>query len=97
MIYQRMKCMTLVTRVNTVSVYCGRYIRITSEDVSVFLNKFEWSYLKELAGSCTDRQILNSVNYTTISYNGERSVSKLIPSVHYLKQMLLILKLCMTS
>jgi hypothetical protein len=43
---------------HNVSVYCGRYIRITSEDVSVFLSKSEWSYLMELAGSCIDRQIL---------------------------------------
>jgi hypothetical protein len=43
---------------HTVSVYCGLYIRITSEDVTVFLSKFEWSYLMEFAGSGTDRQIL---------------------------------------
>jgi hypothetical protein len=43
---------------HAVSVYCGRYIRITSEDVSVYLNKSEWSYLMELASSCRDRQIL---------------------------------------
>jgi hypothetical protein len=43
---------------HTVSVYCGLCIRITSEDVSVFLSKFEWSYQMELAGSFIDRQIL---------------------------------------
>jgi hypothetical protein len=43
---------------HTLSVYCGRYIRITSEEVNGMLNKSEWSYLMELAGSCINRQIL---------------------------------------
>lgn len=42
---------------HTLSMYCGRYIRIMSEDIQVFLSKSEWSYLMELAGSCIDRQI----------------------------------------
>jgi hypothetical protein len=46
---------------NTLSVYCGSYIRITSEDASVKLNKSEWPYLMELAGSCIDKHC-NSVN-----------------------------------
>jgi hypothetical protein len=46
----------------TLSVYCGRHVRITSEDVSVLLNKSELSYLKQLAGSCIDRQILKLCN-----------------------------------
>jgi hypothetical protein len=43
---------------HTLSVYCGRYINITSEDIHVFLITSEWSYLMELAGTCIDRQIL---------------------------------------
>ena len=43
---------------HTLSLHCGRYIRITSEDVHVFLNKSEWSDLMELARTCMDRQIL---------------------------------------
>jgi hypothetical protein len=35
----------------------GRYIRIMSEDVQVFLNKSEWSDLMELASTCMDKQI----------------------------------------
>ena len=42
----------------TLSVYCGRYIRIMSEDVQVFLNKSEWSDLMELASACMDGQTL---------------------------------------
>jgi hypothetical protein len=79
---------------HTLFVYCGRYIHITSEDVSELLNKSEWSYLMELAGSCIDKYS-NSVTYTTKSYNGETSVSNLILSVHHLKQMLLTLQHCM--
>ena len=43
---------------HTLSMYCERYVCIISEDVQVFLNKSEWSYLMELASSCMDRQIL---------------------------------------
>ena len=42
----------------TLSMHCGRYIRIIFEDVQVFLNKSEWSDLMELLSSCMDRQIL---------------------------------------
>ena len=40
---------------HTLSLHCGRYIRIMSEDVQVFLNKTEWSDLMELARTCMDR------------------------------------------
>ena len=40
---------------HTLSLHCGRYIRIMSEDVQVFLNKSEWSDLMELARKCMDR------------------------------------------
>jgi hypothetical protein len=43
---------------NTLSMYCGRYIRIMSEDVQVLLNKSEWSELIKLACNCMNRQIL---------------------------------------
>jgi hypothetical protein len=48
----------LVDTRHTLSMNCGRYIRITSENVQVFLSKSEWSCLMELAGSCIERQIL---------------------------------------
>ena len=42
---------------HTLSLHCVQYIRITSENVHVFLNKSEWSDLMELARTCMDRQI----------------------------------------
>ena len=43
---------------HTLSLHCGRYIRIMSEDVQVFLNKTDWSDLMELARVSMGRQIL---------------------------------------
>jgi hypothetical protein len=43
---------------HTLSMYCGQYIRITSEDAQVVLNKSGWSFLMDLTSSCMDRQIL---------------------------------------
>ena len=40
---------------HTLSLHCGRYIRIMSEDIQVFLNKSEWSDFMEFAGTCMDR------------------------------------------
>ena len=43
---------------HTVSVYCGRYIRITSENTLVYLRKNDWKELLGLASSCLDRRII---------------------------------------
>ena len=43
---------------DTLDLYCRRYIRITSDDVHVLLNKSQWEYLVELASSCIDREIM---------------------------------------
>jgi hypothetical protein len=43
---------------HTLDMYCGRYIRITSDDVHILLSNSQWAYLMELAGSCINRQIL---------------------------------------
>jgi hypothetical protein len=42
---------------HTLSMHCGRYIRITGEKTQVFLSKKEWAYLMELASACIDRQV----------------------------------------
>ena len=42
----------------TLSVYCGRYIRITSENTQVYLSIKDWSQLMDLASACTDRQVI---------------------------------------
>jgi hypothetical protein len=38
---------------HTLCMYCGRYIRITSENTQVYLSK-DWSQLMDLAGDCID-------------------------------------------
>jgi len=43
---------------HTLSVYCGRYIRITSENTQVFLSKKVWSQLMDLASGCIDRGMI---------------------------------------
>ena len=40
------------------SIYCVRYIRITSENTQVYLSKKEWSQLMDLAIVCIDRQMI---------------------------------------
>jgi hypothetical protein len=43
---------------HTLPVYCGRYIRITSENTQVYLSKKDWSHLMDLASPCIDRQVI---------------------------------------
>jgi hypothetical protein len=43
---------------HTLSVYCGRYIRITSENTQVSLSKKDWSQLMDWASACIDRQVI---------------------------------------
>lgn len=43
---------------HTLSMYCGRYIRITSENTQVYLSKKDWSQLMDLASACIDRHVL---------------------------------------
>jgi len=43
---------------HTLSVYCGRYIRITSEYTHVYLSKKDWSKLMNLASGCIDREVI---------------------------------------
>jgi hypothetical protein len=43
---------------HTLHLYCRRYIRITSDDILVLLNKSQWEYLMELDSSCVDSQIM---------------------------------------
>ena len=43
---------------HTLSVYCGRYIRITSENTQVLLSKKDWSQLLDLASACIDREVI---------------------------------------
>jgi hypothetical protein len=43
---------------HTLSVYCGRYIRITSENTQVYLSKKDWSQIMDLASGCIDREVI---------------------------------------
>ena len=43
---------------HTLSMHCGRYIRITSQNTEVLLSKKDWAYLMELANACIDRQVI---------------------------------------
>jgi hypothetical protein len=43
---------------HTLSVYCGRHIRISSEKTQVYLNKKDWSQLMDLASGCIDREVI---------------------------------------
>jgi hypothetical protein len=46
---------------HTLSVYCGRYIRITSEKTEVCLSKKDWSQLMDLASGCIDSEVIKYV------------------------------------
>jgi len=43
---------------HTLSVFCGRYIRITSVNTQVHLSKNDWSQLLDLASACIDREVI---------------------------------------
>ena len=44
---------------HTLSVPCGQYIRITSENTQVVLSKKnDWAYVTELASACINRKVI---------------------------------------
>jgi len=43
---------------HTLSMYCGRYIRIRSENTQVRLSKQDWSQLMDLASACITREVI---------------------------------------
>jgi hypothetical protein len=43
---------------HSLSTYCRRYIRITSENTHVHLSKNDWSQLMDLASAYIDRKVL---------------------------------------
>ena len=47
---------------HTLSMYCERYICITSENTQVHLSKKDWSQLMDLASACIDRQVIKFCN-----------------------------------
>jgi len=43
---------------HTLSVYCGRYIRITSKKIQMLLSKKDWSQVLYLASACIDTDVI---------------------------------------
>jgi hypothetical protein len=43
---------------HTLSMYCGRYVRIMSEEAHVCLSKADWLYFMDLATYCIDKQVI---------------------------------------
>ena len=43
---------------HSLSVYCERYIRITSENTQVYLSKKDWLQLTDLASGCIDTEVI---------------------------------------
>ena len=43
---------------HTLSVHCGRYVRIVTKNIQVLLSKNEWTYLMELASACIVIQVI---------------------------------------
>ena len=79
---------------HTLSMHCGLYIRIMSEDVQVFSNKSEWSDLMELASTFMGRQILKLFRLHDDLIESVISVTILICIVKHQTQMSLISKYC---
>jgi len=42
---------------HTLSMYCGQYISISSENTQVYLSKKDWAQLMDLASTCIDRHV----------------------------------------
>jgi len=79
---------------HTLSMYCGRYIRITSENTQVYLSKKHWSQLMDLASACIDRQVIKFCRLQDELVSGEISVLNQSASVHLQTLMPLISMPC---
>jgi hypothetical protein len=82
---------------HTLSVYCGRYIRITSEKTQVSLSKKHWSQLMELASACIDRQVIKFCRLQDELVEWRNKFVELNPLLRLQTQMPLISKLCMMN
>ena len=82
---------------HSLSLHCGRYIRITSENTQVLLSKNDWAYLMELAGACINRQV---ITFSRLQDNlvewWNRCLQK-NPFVHLQIKMALISIVCMMN
>jgi hypothetical protein len=79
---------------HTLSVYCGRYIRITSENTQAYLSKKDWSQLMDLASGCIDREVIKFGRIQDELQSGAVSILNPNPFVPFQTQMLLISMHC---
>ena len=43
---------------HTLSIHCGRYVRIATKNIQVLLSTKGWAYLMELAIACINRKVI---------------------------------------
>jgi hypothetical protein len=65
---------------NTLSMHCGRYIRITSAKTQVLLSEKQWAYLMVLESSCIDRKDITFSRLKLSCKSGGISVYEKDPS-----------------
>jgi hypothetical protein len=82
---------------HTLSMYCGRYIRIASENTQVYPCKNDWSQLMDIASACIDRQVIKFSRPQDELVECDISVLNLSASVHLQTQMPLISMHCGTN
>jgi len=74
---------------HTLSVYSGRYIRITSENTQMYLSKKDRSQLIDLASACIDREVIK-FSVVEVERLKRRGVLNQSASVHLQTQIPLI-------
>ena len=79
---------------HSLPMYCGRYIRIMSENSHVCLSKNNRSQLMDLASACIDRRVITFLDSKMNWWSGEISVFNQSVSVHLQTQMPLIALNC---
>ena len=82
---------------HTLSVHCGRYVRIATKNIQVVLSKKEWTYLMELASACIKRQVIRFIRLRMTWYHGGISVCKKEHFIRRRMQMALISIVCMMN
>jgi len=71
----------------TSSLFCGRYIRITSDKTEVHLSKKDWSQLLDLASACIGREVTKYGRLKDELLERRKSVLTLNHFVHLQTQM----------
>ena len=61
---------------HTLSMFCGRYIRITLLNTQVYLSQKGWSQLMHLGSACIDRHVPSFIDSKMNWWSGEIVCSK---------------------